>query len=79
MLIPLASRHESVLALPTVYGVATGLPVALFAAAIAFGTTRVSAAFRAASRLEHYARPATGVVLILVGIYETLRGVFHIF
>jgi cytochrome c biogenesis protein CcdA len=79
MLIPLASRHESVLMLPTVYGVATGLPVALFAGAIAFGATRVSAAFRAASRLEHYARPATGVVLILAGIYETLRGVFHIF
>ncbi len=78
MLIPLAARHESILALPAVYGTTTGLPVALFAVAIAFGATRVSAAFRAASRLEHYARPATGVILILVGIYESLRGIFHV-
>ncbi|MGZ5432747.1 MAG: aromatic aminobenezylarsenical efflux permease ArsG family transporter [Thermoanaerobaculia bacterium] len=76
MLIPLASRHESVLTLPTIYGVATGLPVALFAVTIAFGLTRVSAAFRVASRLEHYARPATGIVLIVVGIYESMRSVF---
>lgn len=78
MLIPLAARHQSILALPAVYGTTTGLPVALFAVAIAFGATRVSAAFRAASRLEHYARPATGVILILVGIYESLRGIFHV-
>lgn len=78
MLIPLATRHGSVLMLPSVYGLATGLPVAVFAIAIAFGATRVAAAFRAASRIEHYARPATGVILIAIGIYESLRGIFHI-
>jgi cytochrome c biogenesis protein CcdA len=62
--------------LPSVYGLATGLPVAFFAIAIAFGATRVAAAFRAASRIEHYARPATGVILIVVGIYESLRSIF---
>lgn len=78
MLIPLATRHGSVLMLPSVYGVATGLPVAVFAIAIAFGATRVAAAFRSASRIEHYARPATGVILIAIGIYESLRGIFHV-
>ena len=78
MLIPLATRHTSVVLLPTVYGVATGLPVALFALAVAFGVQRVSAAFRAASRIEHYARPVTGGILILVGIYESLRSIFLI-
>ncbi|MEO8379893.1 MAG: aromatic aminobenezylarsenical efflux permease ArsG family transporter [Acidobacteriota bacterium] len=78
MLIPLATRHASVLTLPSVYGLATGLPVAFFAIAIAFGATRVSAAFRAASRFEHYARPMTGVTLIVVGIYESLRSIFLI-
>jgi len=38
----------------------------------------VAAVFRAASRVDHYARPITGVILILAGIYETLRGVFGI-
>lgn len=78
MLIPLATRHGSVLMLPSVYGLATGLPVAVFAIAVAFGATRVAVAFRAASRIEHYARPATGVILIAIGIYESLRGIFHI-
>jgi cytochrome c-type biogenesis protein len=78
MLIPLATNHGSVLMLPTVYGAATGLPVALFAGVIAFGTTKVAGAFRAASRIERIARPATGALLTLIGIYETLRGVFHV-
>lgn len=78
MLIPLAVRHGSVLTLPTVYGAASGLPVALFAGAIAFGATRVARAFNAASKIERVARPLTGVVLILIGFYETLRSVFHI-
>lgn len=78
MLIPLATRHGSVLTLPTVYGAATGLPVALFAVAIAFGATRVAGAYKAASRIERIARPTTGALLILIGIYETLRGVFNI-
>lgn len=79
MLIPLAARHASVLMLPTVYGAATGLPVALFAVAIAFGAERVSVAYRAASKIERHARPATGGILIAVGIYESLRSIFNIF
>ena len=79
MLIPLATKHGSVVTLPTVYGAATGLPVALFAVAIAFGANKVAGAFRTASRIERIARPVTGVLLILIGIYETLRSVFQIF
>jgi len=75
MLVPLAAKHRSVLALPGVYGIATGLPVALLAVVIAFGAARVGDAFRAAARFERWARPTTGVVFIAVGIYETLRGV----
>lgn len=44
----------------------------------AFGATKVASAFRAASRIERIARPVTGVLLILIGIYETLRGFFHV-
>lgn len=76
MLVPLAAKHRSVLVLPGVYGVATGVPVALLAVAVAFGAARIGDAFRAAARFERWARPATGIVFIMVGIYETLRGVF---
>jgi cytochrome c biogenesis protein CcdA len=78
MLIPLAVKHTSVLALPGVYGIATGIPVAIFAAAIALGVGRIGAMFNAVGRIERWVRPATGVILILVGIYETLRGVFNV-
>ncbi len=78
-LVPLASRHGSVLVLPGVYGIATGLPVALLAGAIGLGAARAGDAYRAATRFERRARPATGVVFIVVGIYETLRGIFGLF
>ncbi|MCA1733154.1 MAG: sulfite exporter TauE/SafE family protein, partial [Acidobacteria bacterium] len=78
MLIPLAVAHNSILTLPGVYGVATGIPVAVFAGAIALGTTKVGAMFDAAGRLERWLRPATAIVLILVGIYETLRSIFGV-
>jgi cytochrome c-type biogenesis protein len=78
MLIPLAVTHDSVLTLPGVYGVATGIPVAVFAGAIAFGTKRIGAMFDAAGQLERWLRPATAIVLILVGIYESLRSIFGV-
>lgn len=78
MLVPLAAENRSVLALPGVYGIATGLPVAILAAVIALGAGRVAAAYRAAAVFERWARPATGVVFIGVGVYETLRSVFHV-
>jgi cytochrome c-type biogenesis protein len=78
-LIPLAVQHSSVLAVPAVYGAATGLPVALFAAAVVTGAGRLTAKFRALSRFEGRARVLTGIVFIVVGVYETLRGVFGLF
>lgn len=78
MLIPLAVKHGSLFALPGVYGIATGVPVAIFATAIALGVGRIGTMFNAVGRIERWVRPATGVILILVGVYETLRGVFNV-
>lgn len=78
-LIPLAVKHSSILAIPGAYGVATGLPVALFAVMIVTGASRVAARFQALSRVEAKARLVTGWIFILVGVYETLRVVFGLF
>lgn len=78
LLIPLAVQHASVITLPGVYGITTGLPVAAFAIAIAFGAKQIGRSFAAAQKFERWARPATAVVFILVGIYETLRINFHL-
>lgn len=79
LLIPLAVQHSSVVTLPGVYGITTGLPVAAFAIAIAFGAKQVGRSFAAAQKFEKWARPATAVVFILIGIYETMRTIFHVF
>lgn len=77
-LIPLATAHASPLALPALYGVGTAVPVLGFAILVAAGAASLGSAYEKLRRLERWARPATGLVFILAGIYETMRGVFHL-
>jgi len=68
-LIPLAINSKVGLILPFIYGIGTGLPVFVFAVAIALGVTSLSRWFHKITRLEYYTRKITGVVFILVGLY----------
>ena len=68
-LIPLAANSRFGALLPFVYGLGTGLPVLIFAVGIALGVASVSRWFNRITRFEYYARKATGVVFILVGLY----------
>jgi len=68
-LIPLAINSKSGIILPFIYGIGTGLPVLVFAVAIAMGVTSLSHWFNRITRLEYYARKITGVVFISVGLY----------
>lgn len=77
-LIPLATAHASPLALPALYGVGTAVPVLGFAILLATGTATLGGTYERLRRIERWARPATGVVFILAGIYETLRGTFNL-
>jgi len=70
-LIPLAINSKSGIVLPFIYGIGTGLPVLVFAVAIALGVTSLSHWFNKITRLEYYTRKITGVVFILVGLYYT--------
>lgn len=76
VLIPLAVTHHSWLIIPVAYGAGTGLPVIVLAVLLAFGAKRLAVATVSLKRVESWARPATGVVLILVGIHYC---VFYIF
>ena len=76
-LIPLALEQDSTLLLPTIYGIGTGLPVVLFAVLFALGLKRVGQIVHRMAAVELWARRLTGVIFILLGIYETvlaLRG-----
>jgi cytochrome c-type biogenesis protein len=77
-LVPLAAAHSSPLLLPTLYAVGTALPVVGFALLVLLGATWLGAAFTRVAAFELWARRVTGAIFILVGIYETLRGVFHV-
>ncbi|MEA1922204.1 MAG: aromatic aminobenezylarsenical efflux permease ArsG family transporter [Pseudomonadota bacterium] len=77
-LLPLAVQQHSSIVLPAVYGVATGLPVFLFALLIALGANRVGTAFNLITHFETWARRITGLIFILVGIYYTLINIFGI-
>jgi cytochrome c biogenesis protein CcdA len=71
-LLPLALHQKSGMMLPGVYGIATGLPVLLFAVLIALGANRVGQAFNRIQVFERWARRLTAVLFIVVGAYYCL-------
>lgn len=77
-LIPLAINHESVILLPSLYGIGTGLPVLAFALLIAVSAKSVGYLFNKITVFELWARRITGLIFIIVGIYLTLKYIFNI-
>jgi cytochrome c biogenesis protein CcdA len=70
-LIPLAIKYKSGIIFPSIYGIGTGLPVFVFAIAIALGVKSLSRWFHKITRIEYYARKITGAIFIIVGLYYT--------
>jgi cytochrome c-type biogenesis protein len=68
-LIPLALNNKFSIIFPVLFGIGTGLPVILFAAAIAFGVFAVSHWFKKTAKIEKYMRKLTGVIFVIVGGY----------
>jgi len=77
-LIPLAVSNESGVLLPSVYGLGTGAPVLVTAVVVAAGAKSIGAAFRKMTAFEKWARRATGVIFIGVGVYLSLVYVFGV-
>ena len=78
-LIPLALNSKVGALLTFIYGIGTGLPVLIFALAIALGLTSLSHWFHRITKLEYYTRRITGVLFILVGLYYTGSYIFKLF
>ena len=68
-LIPLSLSSSFGLLLPLVYGLATSLPVIIFALLLALGFKNINSLFTKAGKVEHYARVVTGLIFILAGTY----------
>ncbi|MFC1672015.1 hypothetical protein ACFL01_02645 [Planctomycetota bacterium] len=78
-LISIALRVESGIVIPSVYGLATGLPVLVFAVLIALGAKSVGNVYNKLVPFEKWARCITGSIFIGVGIYYCLAYIFGVF
>ena len=77
-LIPLALKSGSFVLLPFVYGVATGLPVLVFAVILAGGTAALAGRYEKVRGFERRARTATAVALIVLGLYFSIKHIFRV-
>lgn len=77
-LLPLAVRNGSGILLPSLYGIGTALPVVIFAVVIAVSAHSLGKAYAGATIIARWAKPITGAVFILVGVYLTLIYIFHL-
>jgi len=77
-LIPLAVNAHSRVLLPAVYGLGTGLPVVAFAVLMVLGAQGLGRAFNALTKVERAARPITGAIFILAGLYLTVTHIFGV-
>ena len=68
-LFSLAIKHQSMVVIPSVYGIGTAIPVLAFAFLIAFSANIIGRVFNALTVFEKWARNATGIVFILAGLY----------
>ncbi|MFA4916549.1 MAG: aromatic aminobenezylarsenical efflux permease ArsG family transporter [Syntrophales bacterium] len=71
-LIPLSIRAESMIGLPLIFGIGTGMPVMAFALIVATGARYLDKVYKHMTRIELFARRGTGIVFILVGSYYIL-------
>jgi cytochrome c biogenesis protein CcdA len=78
-LIPLSLKADSPVVLPALYGIGTGLPVALFGIGLAAGVQTLSAALNQLRLIERWARRATGAVFIAVGLYYSFDHILELY
>ncbi len=77
-LLPLAVRNSSGILLPSLYGIGTALPVVVFAVVIAVSAHSLGKAYAGVTLAARWAKPITGAVFILVGVYLTLVYIFNL-
>ena len=73
-----AVKVRSSVVLPTVFGIATALPVMAFAVLIALSAQTVGKAFNRVSQIEWWVRNIAGGIFLAMGIHYTLKQVFEV-
>jgi cytochrome c biogenesis protein CcdA len=73
MLIPLALRYSDGILIPSIFSLATGLPVIIFAFILTFSVSKLGSVMKGVQNFEKYMRYAIALVFVIVGIYYTWR------
>ncbi|MEI7590435.1 MAG: hypothetical protein WCJ49_03890 [Deltaproteobacteria bacterium] len=74
-MLPLAFEQKNAILLPAIYGIATGIPVLIFACLIAFGANKIAKTYDKIVSFERWARKITGVIFIVVGVYYSINNI----
>ncbi len=69
MLIPLALQNSDPIIIPSIFAIATGLPVILFSLILVFSVSKIGDVMKKVHTFEKWMRKAVAVIFIGVGIY----------
>ena len=72
-LLPLSVKARSAWLLPSLFGIGSSAPVLVFAIALGIGRAQASQMLHQYQKLGQWIGPATGVLLILVGVWMCLH------
>lgn len=75
-LLPLSVAQNSKVVLPMLYGIGSGLPVAVVAALLSGGEEALGRALNRLDAVRRWAQRGTGVVFVSAGLYMTARFIF---
>ena len=73
MLIPLALKYSDGILIPSVFALATGLPVIIFAFILTFSVSKLGKIMGKVQTFEKYMRYAIAIIFLIVGAYYTWR------
>jgi len=73
MLIPLALKFSDGILIPSIFALATGLPVIIFAFILTFSVSKLGKVMNKVQTFEKYMRYVIAYVFILVGVYYIWR------
>ena len=73
MLIPLALKFSDGILIPSIFSLATGLPVIIFAFILTFSVSKLGKVMNKVQTFEKYMRYIIASVFVIVGIYYTWR------
>jgi len=73
MLVPLALSVQDPIGVPLVFGIATGLPVIIFAALLSQGIARCSTMMNKVQTAEQWLRRIVAIIFVIIGAYYTFN------